>query len=149
MTEVRFYHLKHKSADRALPEILEKALERGYRVVVKHGDEKALKSLNDSLWTYRPESFIPHGSAKEGFAEDQPIWLTMEDENPNEATVLITLGGATPANEENYNLYCDILEDHNPEAIGRSRERWKTYKDKGYEVTYWQQDERGQWLKKA
>lgn len=148
-TEIRFYHLKFKPLDQALPEILEKALEKGHRIVVKHPDEKRIKQLNDAIWTFRTDSFIPHGTKAEGFAEDQPVWLTTEDENPNTADVLIVTGGAEPKDEENYTLCCEILEDSQPEALQSSRARWKDYKDKGYDVTYWQQGEQGQWLKKA
>ena len=83
MTEVRFYHLQRKTLEDALPQILEKTLERGWRAIVMAGSEERVEALTQHLWTYKEFSFLPHGSARDGDAEHQPIWLTAEDENPN------------------------------------------------------------------
>ena len=40
------------------------------------GSDERVESLNAQLWTYKERGFLPHGSAKDGFAEDQPGWLT-------------------------------------------------------------------------
>ena len=94
-TEIRFYHLTSKSLDQALPEILTKALSGERRILVKTGDEKQLSRMNEHLWTFDPNSFLPHGTEKDGHSEDQPIFLTAKDENPNGAEILILTDGAT------------------------------------------------------
>ena len=149
MTEIRFYHLKRKSLDQALPEILEKALERGYKAVIKHKDESALKQLNDTLWTFRPNSFIPHGMKPDQYAENQPVWLTTEDETPNDADLLVVTGGAEPHDLSKFKLCVEFLEDHDQDAIKASRQRWKSYKDDGLEISYWEQTAEGRWSQKA
>jgi len=94
VTEIRFYHLQRKTLEDALPQILEKVLERGWRAVVMAASEERVEALNLHLWTYRDHSFLPHGSARDGNAEHQPVWLTIEDENPNGSNVLILTDGA-------------------------------------------------------
>lgn len=149
MTEIRFYHLTSKTLDQALPEILTKALSGERRVVVKTGDEKQLPRLNEHLWTFDPNSFLPHGTEKDGFAADQPVFLTSKDENPNSADVLILTDGATSEKTGDFTLCCEMLNGHDQEAVKAARARWKDYKEKGYEITYWQQDNSGKWQKKA
>ena len=90
MSEIRFYHLQTQSLEQALPGLLAKAITTGKRIIVRGTDEARLKKLNDSLWTYDAQSFLPHGTKKDGFTADQPIYLTADNDNPNNAGVLIT-----------------------------------------------------------
>lgn len=149
MTEIRFYHLQKQTLDQALPQILTKALSIGHRIVVKVPDQTALDHVNHHLWVYRPDSFLPHGSQKDGFAEEQPIWLTTGDDNPNKADVLITGGGAVPDFPGDYTLCCEFLNGFDDDAVQQARARWKSYKESGFDVTYWQQNDNGAWDKKA
>ena len=132
-----------------MPEILAKAIEGGRRVVVKTADEKAVASLNDYLWTFNADSFLPHGCKKDGHATDQPIWITADNDNPNGAEILITTGGAAPETPENYALCCEMLEDRETEQVAAARERWKSYKERGFDLIYYQQTDKGGWEKKA
>ena len=93
MTDIGFYHLQRWPLEKALAKLLEKVLERGLRAVVIAGSEERVEALNTALWTYEQDSFLPHASARDGNAEAQPIWLTVEDENPNGATVLVLTDG--------------------------------------------------------
>lgn len=148
MTELRFYHLSRKSLEQALPELLEKVLERGWRAVVMAGSAERVEALTQQLWTYKEGSFLPHGNAKDGHAARQPIWLTAEDENPNAANVLLLTDGAISANVATYELVCEIFDEAQDGAVEAARTRWQNYKAAGHTLTYWQQGERG-WEKKA
>ena len=148
MTEIRFYHLERQNLEQVLPSLLGKALASGHRILVKAQDERQVERLNDHLWTYHPNSFLPHGSKKDGYAENQPIWLTETNENPNSADVLILTPGTQNDDPEKFSLCCEMLDGHNSDSITAARARWKTYKDKGFNVTYWQQGEKG-WEKKG
>ncbi len=149
MTDVRFYHLQKQSLDQALPLILEKALQAGYKTLIRLADEKEVKRINTLLWTYKPDSFLPHASQKEGKPAHQPIWLTHKEENPNGANVLILTQGVQEENIETYSLCCEMLDGHDGEAISNARKRWKTYQKTGHTVTYWHQSDTGKWEKKA
>lgn len=148
MTEVRFYHLQRKKLEQALPEILAKALERDMRVVVKLGSDDTLQFLDGVLWTHDPQGFLPHGHKKDGFEADHPIWLTTQDDNPNGATVLMLADGATSDKLSDYDLCCDVFDGNNDVAVTAARERWKALKDSGFELSYFQQDDAGRWVKK-
>src|SRR6476620_10858207 len=68
MTEAVFYHLIRKPLERALPELLEKSYERGWRVVVQVASDERVDALDAHLWTYRDDNFLPHGTARDGDA---------------------------------------------------------------------------------
>jgi DNA polymerase-3 subunit chi len=149
MTEIRFYHLKTQTVAQALPQILHKSLQSGRRVVIKLPDEKRREELNALLWTHQAQDFLPHGSEKDGQPARQPIWLTCEDENPNEAAILILTYGTTSDMVSDIPLCCEMLEDHDTQNIQNARKRWKAYKEQGFDITYWQQSAQGSWEKKA
>ncbi|MBK6895910.1 MAG: DNA polymerase III subunit chi [Alphaproteobacteria bacterium] len=149
MAEVRFYHLQSQRQEDALPSLISKALEGGHRLVVRLRDEAQVARINEHLWTFRPESFIPHGSAKDGNAALQPVWLTHLNDNPNQATVLIVGQGAEASFGDEISVACEMLDGGDDEAVGAARARWKAYKEAGHTVTYWQQNERGGWEKKG
>src|SRR5690554_2126167 len=91
MTEVRLYRAVKNALDEVLPAILSKAMAGGKKIVVLLPDSEAVTRMNEWLWTYQPDSFLPHGAAKDGYAHAQPIWLTDQEENPNGAEILVTL----------------------------------------------------------
>ena len=143
MTEIRFYHLQRTSLERALPELLEKCRERDWRSVVMAGSEERVESLTQHLWTYDDRSFLPHGNARDGNAEAQPIWLTALDENPNGATVLFLVDGARSYAIADYDLVCDVFDGNSEDAVTEARKRWTEYRDAGHALAYWQQGDRG------
>ena len=91
---VDFYHMQLSSVEQVLPKLLEKAYATGKRVLVKVGNEARVDFLNTALWTYEDESFLPHGTKKDGNAALQPIWLTSGDDNPNQAEMLFLVDDA-------------------------------------------------------
>ena len=95
MTEVLLYHLERQPHERVLPTLLERTLERGWRAVVQCGSEERLEAIDGSLWTYRDDSFLPHGTARDGPPARQPIFLTSGEDNPNGAQVHFLIEGAT------------------------------------------------------
>ena len=148
MTEVGFYHLRSTSLERALPRLLERAVAEGHRVVVMAGSPERVQHLDDLLWTYSEETFLPHGAAKHGHAERQPIWLTTEDENPNDASMLVLVDGARSAVVERYARCCDMFDGNDEAAVASARERWRAAKAAGHRLVYWEQVE-GRWEKRA
>jgi DNA polymerase-3 subunit chi len=149
VTEVRFYHLTRTTLERALPRMLEITLERGQRAVVMTGSEERAEALNAWLWTYNDRTFLPHGSAKDGYAADQPVWLTERDEAPNGAEVLFLTDGAASSRLGDF-VRCAVLFDGNdPTATAAARTQWRSLQEAGHAVSYWQQDERGAWQEKA
>ena len=95
-TEVWFYHLERTRLEQALPELLEKTLQRGWKALVRVREAERLQHLDGWLWSYRDESFLPHASDDEPGAARQPILLTTGFENANGADALFLVDGAEP-----------------------------------------------------
>ena len=64
--EVWFYHLERTGLDQALPELLEKTLQRGWRALVRTREGPRVQHLDSARWDWRDESFLPHGAARDG-----------------------------------------------------------------------------------
>jgi len=148
-TEMLFYHLERTGLDKVLPNLLEKTLERGWRAVVQSGSQERLDALDTYLWTYKEDSFLPHGTGKDGSPADQPVYLTTEDESPNAAQVCFLVEGAETADLGRYARVVELFDGNDPAAVEHARAQWKRAKAAGCEVTYWQQAESGRWEKKA
>lgn len=150
MTEVLFYHLQGQPLERVLPGLLERSLQRGWRVVVQVASEERAEALDGHLWTYRDDGFLPHGTWREAEAREQPILLTIRDDNPNGANVRFLLDGAPlPADAAVYDRVVLLFDGEDPDAVDAARARWEQAKQSGFEVTYWQPDDSGRWQRKA
>jgi DNA polymerase-3 subunit chi len=148
-TEVYFYHLELQSLADALPKLLERSLERGWRAAVQASSEERVEALDTLLWTYRDESFLPHGTARDGRASEHPIYLTAGDDNPNAAQVRFLVDGATLADASPYVRVAYIFDGRDEAAVRSARAAWQEAEMRGDAVSYWQQDENGRWQKKA
>jgi DNA polymerase III subunit chi len=150
MTEVLFYHLKGQTPEQVLPTLLQKSLDRGWRVVVQASSEERVEALDSHLWTWRDDSFLPHGTLRDAEAPQQPIVLTVSDHNPNGATVRFLVDGALmPEDASAYERVVLLFDGEDPDALDAARARWTEAKSAGFEVTYWQADERGGWRRQA
>jgi DNA polymerase-3 subunit chi len=150
MTEILFYHLQGQKLEGVLPALLEKSLERGWKVVVQGSSEERIEALDAHLWTYRDDGFLPHGTWRDPEAAYQPVLFTITEGNPNGANVCFLIDGAPmPADTERYQRIVLLFDGEDEEAVAAARAHWSTVKQKGLEATYWQADERGRWAKKA
>jgi DNA polymerase-3 subunit chi len=152
VTEVRFYHLQRARLEEVLPVILERCHQRGERVLVLAGSTERVEALAALLWTYRPDSFLPHGTARDGEAERQPIFLAPADgavDNPNGAPVLILSDGARYPKLGDFKLVCELFDGHDESAVAAARSQWRACKEAGHAVVYYQQGDNGKWQETA
>jgi DNA polymerase-3 subunit chi len=152
VTEVRFYHLQRARLESVLPVILERCRQRGERVLVLAGSAERVEALAALLWTYKPDSFLPHGTARDGEAALQPIFLAPAEaaaENPNGASVLILSDGAQHPGVGEFRLACELFDGHDEAAVATAREQWRRYRAAGHAVVYFQQDDGGKWQETA
>jgi DNA polymerase III subunit chi len=148
MTEIRFYHLETKPLEQVLPGLLQKMLTKGHRVLLSLGDKTRAAQMDQHLWTFHPETFLPHGLEGEKMAEHQPILISDRPINANRADVLVLYDSKTvPENTSDFAICCDFLDGQDGAAVEHARDRWKTYKSMGHSVTYWQQTQAGGWEK--
>jgi DNA polymerase-3 subunit chi len=150
MTEILFYHLQRQKLEGVLPALLEKSLERGWRVVVQASSDERVEALDAHLWTYRDDAFLPHGTARDSDIRSQPVLITTADDNPNGAHVRFLVDGApVPADAATYERIVLVFDGEDEDAVAAARARWGEAKQQGFAVTYWQPDEQGRWVKKA
>jgi DNA polymerase-3 subunit chi len=148
-TEVLFYHLERTPLERVLPGLLEKTLERGWRAVVQAGSQERVEALDTALWTYRDDSFLPHGTVGDGSPEEQPIFLTSGPDTLNGATVRFFVDGSDVDDLSPYERAVYLFDGRDEAAVANARSQWSKAKEAGHEVTYWQQSEQGGWERKA
>lgn len=150
MTDVLFYHLRNMNADNVLPPLLEKSIERGWRVVVQSTTEQRVAQLDSHLWVYRADSFLPHAAGTDANAAEQPIVLTVDADNPNSAKVRFLVDSApVPDDAASYDRVVLVFDGDNDDALASARRDWARCKTMNLERTYWQADESGRWQRKA
>jgi DNA polymerase-3 subunit chi len=149
MADVLFYHLTESTLEDALPPLLEKSVERGWRVVVQLGSEERRDALDAHLWTFRDDSFVGHGVDSDAAAAEQPVLLTTGDGNGNAATVRFIVDGAAPPPLETYERGVFMFDGHDQSQLDSARAYWKQMKAAGHAVTYWQQTDGRRWERKA
>lgn len=154
MTDVLFYHLERRALEDVLPGLLEKTRERGWKAVVRFGSAERMAAIDSHLWTYAEHTFLAHGTAGDGHPTHQPIYLTVEDENPNAAEVLFLAGGASPEDwaDKKVNALTRVVllfDGRDAEALAAARGQWKMAKDAGHETTYWKESASGKFEKQA
>jgi DNA polymerase III subunit chi len=150
LTEVLFYHLQHQPLERVLPALIERSLERGWRVIVQSSSDERVDALDAHLWTFRDDSFLPHGTSRESTAGEQPVLLTVNADNPNGASVRFLLDGvAIPEDLTPYQRVVLLFDGEDPDALVTARQHWRAAKERGLDVTYWQADAQGRWQRKT
>ena len=148
MAEIGFYHLLATPLERALPRLLERGRAAGHRIVLRGGSPERVEHLNALLWTYGDASFLAHGSARDGNADRQPVWLTDGAEVPNGASMLVLVDGVAAADLGAFARVVDLFDGNDESAVTAARERWRQAKAAGHMLTYWQQTATG-WEKKG
>jgi DNA polymerase III subunit chi len=141
--EVGFYHLQRTALEPALARLLERVLASGQRAVVRAASADRVEALNRALWTIGQGSFLPHGSRADGFAEDQPVFLTDAADYPNGAAVLVLVDGAEVEPPPQFTRCLYLFDGNDAAAVGEARERWRRWRARGAPITYWQQTARG------
>lgn len=148
MTQIGFYHLTTSPLERALPRLLSKILEAGHRIVVMAGSSDRVEWLNDLLWTFSPDSWLPHGSRRDGTAAEHPVWLTDNEENPNNADILVLIDGVSPQQVAVFSRCLVLFDGMDETALARARSQWKEWQEQQHELVYLQQTESGGWKEK-
>ena len=149
MTQIWFYHLQTKPLDVSLPRLLEIAVERDVNIVVQSPLPERIDALDQLLWTYSEDGFLPHGREGDPAIEADPVVLATSEANPNHATMRILLDQAPfPANLAVYDRVMIMFDGNDEAALAHARLQWKQAMGLGVDLSYWQQGETGGWKKK-
>ena len=149
MTDVWFYHLERQSLEQVLPVLLDRALARGWRAAVQATALERIEALDNLLWTWTDESFLAHGSTRDGDETMHPIWLTTGPDNPNGAAMRVFIDGASPG---------DVLSDpacapseravvmfdgRDEASLDVARSQFRELRTAGHVLSYWRQSPDG------
>jgi DNA polymerase-3 subunit chi len=154
MSEVLFYHLERRDLDDALPGLVEKTLERGWRALIRCESAERAEAIDNRLWTYNEQTFLPHAQKGDGEASRQPVLITTEDDNANKADVLFLVGGASPPDwtgdaARTLTRIVLMFDGRDPGALASAREAWKATKAAGHDATYWKETASGKFEKQV
>ena len=136
-----FYHIEHTSLDAAIAPLIEKCLERKWRVVVV-GHDDTLERLNKTLWSFREDSFLPHGRARTD-ADKHPVLLSTEAVATNGAKVALLLDGSDVA-DASFERVMVVFDGGDETARAKARQQYKAATDGGA-ARYFQQERGGAW----
>lgn len=150
MGEAFFYHMTRSPLEDTLPVLLGKALDAGWRVVLRGSDPTRLDWLDQRLWLGGDESFLPHGRAGGPHDADQPVLLTEAREAANGANCLVSVDGAEvdPGEVAAMERVMILFDGNDPVAVDHAREQWRAITGAGATAKYWSQ-ENGRWEMKA
>jgi DNA polymerase-3 subunit chi len=151
MPEVWFYQLQRRTLDQALPALVERALQRGWRAVVQSRTPERLAAINDLLWTYAEDSFLPHGAEADGDPDLQSVWLTCASDNPNGARIRFLVEGAEaePFLDADYERLILLFDGRDDVSLAGARQQWRALKNRDAALSYWQETEEGGWKKQG
>jgi DNA polymerase-3 subunit chi len=150
VAEIFFYHLLGQRLEAVLPRLLDKSRERGWRALVRVATDERLAAVDDHLWTYADDSFLPHGTDREADPHEHPLLLTTGDANRNRADILFLVEGApVPADISGYLRVMYLLDGSDEDAVSHGRQVYRSLREAGHELSYWQQDDEGRWAKRG
>jgi len=143
VTEIGFYHLTRTQVEAALPQLLGRTLAAGQRALVLCRTPERIAAVDAALWGCAEPDWLPHGTAADGDADLQPIWIAADDVAPNGARFLFLIDGAESARLGEFERVFDLFDGNDEAALAAARVRWQAARQAGFPVTYWRQTARG------
>jgi DNA polymerase-3 subunit chi len=145
--EIWFYHLESASVEETLPPLIEKCLDRGWRAHVLSPSAERLQALDSHLWTWKPNSWLPHHSPGAEDGHVAPIQLGDANGEPRAAEAVFLLDGASWGPLDGVSRIFVLFDGRDPDNVTHARQQWRVAKEAGLLPTYWRQGEDGRWAK--
>lgn len=146
MTEVNFYVSKEEGLEHRLSiayRLIDQGLQRNLNIHVHTDSEDTNKKIDDHLWIKESISFIPHGiinTESQNQSTEPPIKQINISHNYEPLTscdYLINLSNTRPSFFSRFSKVAEIL-DNDEEIITSGRKRYSFYRDRGYNLNYYQ-----------
>ena len=134
------------SVEKTLISLLTKIVQEGQRAVVWLPTDR-IEDINQLLWTEPANSFLPHGSDKDGHLDKQPIALTSRNINPNEAQCLVLVQADTLPLEESFERILYVFPVQSTGAQTKAQQLKSEAEQKGHTTFLWTQESAGKWKK--
>ncbi len=134
MTKVDFYTGSPDKL-RTACQLSHKAMQNGLRVLLHTPDESIANALDKLLWHYPATAFIPHCRSHETAAQEMPVVVGHQSETFSHSELLISLHTACLPFFSRFARVIEIV-SMDAEDARLGRERYKFYKDRGYEMRH-------------
>lgn len=133
MTRVEFVKLDSPEKARQLCELAEEFHLHGQRVLVTVQDDNQAVTLDQFMWTWKKGSFVPH-VYDNGAVEclDEPVVITLREENANGAQVLIAGRPCTIDFARQFQVVLDFAEVYDENLREASRDRFRAFREAGF-----------------
>ena len=136
MTKIDFYQIESDEAPLLFScRLIAKIYRMGHQVHIHSESEVQAGEIDSLLWSFRPESFIPH--SLDSVKEEAPVrigYSGMEEPNTHQE-VLVNLSGSVPDFFSRFERVAEVV-PHNTDSRDAARKNFKFYKDRGYEIKY-------------
>lgn len=149
MTHVSFYQLDGAPIDRVLPKLLEKAYTTGKKSLILSPSLPRIDHLDDALWTYDPEAFLPHGLSTEAKPSEQPILLSTTEFKDVTIPYAFILDGAQLEDVTRYERVFVLFDGNNADLLQSARTLWRSYKEHNHKLDYYTHTADKGWTKTA
>ena len=150
MTQIIFYSTAPLQVEKTLFALLEKSLEKGNKSLLLFKDKEKCLSVNEQLWTYKQNSFLPHISEDDQIYDniDVPVYLSTKNENPFKAELLFSIDGFLPDNIDHFERVIIII-DVNDELLNEKYKNYYLDINKNFEdIVFYKSDDNGKWIEK-
>lgn len=147
MPDIWFYHLERTPLQQALPELLEKVVQKGCRAYVHGLEDDKIEALSTQLWAQTPASFLAHGLEDDELAARQPILIGKSGGLVNKPEVYVSISAADLPDISGLQRCLIVFEGDDTAHLSWARGLWKQLKSDGFALAYWKQNSNGRWEK--
>jgi DNA polymerase III subunit chi len=134
VTQIDFYILPETTSEARwlfACRLIDKVQRMGMRVLVAVDSEAEARQLDELLWTFKPESFIPHQLINSG--KPTPVEITFTQEAGDHQNLLLNLSKTTPTYFSRFERMSEVVIQE-AESLAASRARFSFYKSRGYPI---------------
>jgi DNA polymerase III subunit chi len=132
MTRIDFY-FNVANKPQVLADLVQTALMKRRQVTILAADEAAASQVSRDLWQTQPESFLPNVLANQPQAALTPVLIDWDDKNLQQDDMLINLSAHEPSFFSRFTQLVELVGDDEQEKT-QARQRYKFYRDRGYEI---------------
>ena len=132
MTRIDFYQISGDECAFAC-RLIDQVYRKGHQIYVHTSTEEQARTLDEQLWTFKEETFVPHSLHSE--ALDVPIKIGFDHEPEEHQDVMINLSGQIPHFFSRFDRVAEVVPvDQNSRQA--ARENYAYYKERGYVLNY-------------
>ena len=141
MTQIYFYSGSNDKL-KTTCRLCAKAVQQGMKVMVYTPDAALIEQLDELLWTFSPTSFVPHCRIHDDaqLINVTPVILSDQIQPDDHFDVLLNLHHQHPPSFNQFKRLIEIAGVSHEDKLA-ARERYRFYKDAGYEIQHYNLDD--------